>query len=239
MITQQLIDRVVISAVVGHVSSLATTIQAMEYSIRNIPFKKIQILSCQKFTHDRIEYIPIPQMTYPEYNNFIIKSYSNYIKADFMINIQDDGFIINPHAWTDDFLQYDYIGALWPVGIGDGNPNKKLKTPDGDTIDIPKVTSRDRCGNGGFTLRSKKFLEISKQYCPTLDYNEDALVCRIYRHIFLDHGIKYASDDIAAQFAIEFNVPETLINGQNTYNKNTLTTFGFHGKHCDAINFLR
>lgn len=239
MINDTILNNITICAVVGHEKGLLPTISAMEYSIKDIPFIHTQILSCQRFEHERIKCIPIPKMTYPEYNNFIIRDYSHYINTDFVITIQDDGFIINPEAWTDKFLNYDYIGALWPVGIGDGNPNRKVKTPEGKMIRVPNVTRLDRCGNGGFTLRSKKFLDISQQFCPVLDYNEDAVVCRIYRDLFLSHNIRYATDEIASKFSIEFDVPETLILGQRANQRHTLKTFGFHGKHCDAINFIR
>ena len=37
-----------------------------------------------------------------------------YIESDFALVVQDDGHIVNPNNWSDEFLAYDYIGAPWP-----------------------------------------------------------------------------------------------------------------------------
>ena len=58
----------------------------------------------------------------------------NIIKTEFMLGIHDDGFVINPNLWTDQFLKYDYIGAPW-------------------SHTIPYYGQKYRVGNGGFSLR--------------------------------------------------------------------------------------
>lgn len=213
-----LIEKVTLSAIVGHPKYLEQTIKAVLYSKKDIPFKKIQILSCVDFNHTEIECIKIPQLDYKQYNIFIIKNYNDYINTEFLLHIQNDGFIINPQAWTDEFLNYDYIGALWPLHLASNNPDW-------------------RCGNGGFTLRSKKFLEISQKYCPADGGNEDYLVCQKYRNIFLEHNIKYATNDLAVRFSVEeTQIPEAY--GQSHHDKTTLKSFGFHAGGSDAQTYL-
>ena len=34
---------------------------------------------------------------------------------DFVMVIQEDGHIVNPNLWDDEFLKYDYIGAPGPT----------------------------------------------------------------------------------------------------------------------------
>lgn len=212
---------VTLSAVVGHEKYLFDTIKAMEFSNKDIHFSNVQILSSTPFSHEQIQYIPIQNLNYIEYNKFMVKEYSKYINTQFVLHIQDDGFIINPDAWIDEFLEYDYIGALWPIGLHN-----------------PTVTIKDRCGNGGFTLRSKKFLDVSSEHCPYNRHtNEDAIVSRIYRDLFLSYGIKYAPDHIAIKFSIEDDtIPEA--EQQTHKDRFSLKSFGFHQKNSDAIKFL-
>jgi hypothetical protein len=213
MITEELINSVTISAVVGHPSFLPMTIKAMEYSIKDIPFKHIQILSCIEFNHSQIKYIPIESMTYPQYNDFMIREFNNFIDSNFVITIQDDGFIINPNSWSNEFLEYDYIGALWPHSI-------------------------HRVGNGGFSLRSKRLLDLVPYNCDRyLSNAEDVIICQKCRPHLEKQGIQFAPPQIAAKFSIEAMVPET--HGQNPNQRHSITSFGFHGKYHDAINFLK
>lgn len=71
-----------------------------------------------------------------DYSFFILKKLKHYIKTSHLLIVHWDGFIINPACWKDDFLCYDYLGAIWPQKGG-----------------------RGIVGNGGFSLRSMKLLE--------------------------------------------------------------------------------
>lgn len=146
--------------------------------------------------------IKINKLSYAQYNKFIIKQLNEYIDSDFCLIVQTDGFILNPKSWDDVFYDYDYIGAPWL-----GHP------------------SDDLVGNGGFSLRSKKFLDE----CSKIDFegqeNEDHFICRIMRNHMLNKGLKYAPYNVANKFSVE-NLPYA---GQ----------FGFHGKHTMLINNWR
>lgn len=145
------------------------------------------------------------------YNEFIIRDLKKYIDTDYVLIIQTDGYIINPHAWSDLFLHYDYIGAPWYWFNG-------------------------VCGNGGFSLRSKKFLEESAKifdqyqwddpkYVPHLYSTcpEDYFLCVKSRSVLESRGMKFAPGGVGQQFSFEYpmGIP----------NEGLHSSFGFHGKH--------
>jgi hypothetical protein len=72
-------------------------------------------------------------------------------------------------------------------------------------------------GNGGFSLRSKKFINASKQLGVIPNPNtyqasaEDVILCRTHYDKMLQAGVVYASPSQAAQFSFEDNpLPKTL-----------------------------
>jgi hypothetical protein len=54
--------------------------------------------------------------------------------------VQYDGMAANKMHWSDDYYNYDYIGAPWPDRFTWIRPEEKV-------------------GNGGFSLRSMKLIE--------------------------------------------------------------------------------
>lgn len=141
------------------------------------------------------------------YSKFCIESMAAYVNTSHVLIIHTDGYIQNPGAWKDEWLQYDYIGATWWYKDGKNN------------------------GNGGFSLRSKKLLDI----LATLDleeyHPEDHVICRNLRKwLEATHGIKFAPDEVCNQFSIEaYNVPapDNVYSGQ----------FGFHGYYVEGLPF--
>ena len=137
---------------------------------------------------------------------------SEYIHTDFALIIQSDGYVINPDSWRDEFLEYDYIGAPF-----------KLPTDNFSYRDIyGKIF---RVGNGGFSLRSKKLIELANklnlEWKPFHGfYNEDGFICAMNRHIYEENGCKFAPLHVAKYFSHESDIPENQ----------GLSTFGFHGK---------
>jgi len=184
--------------------SSALSLKALLYSSRDIEFADIKLLAYAElpFLPEKIKFIRIPRLNFEQYSNFIIRNLSDYVDTEFVLLVQADGFVLNPHLWRDEFLRYDYIGAPWKL------------SPHYDFI---------RVGNGGFSLRSKKFLEISKNECPTYGFYEDHIVCITHRDIFLKYNIKYAPLEIAMKFSLEHPIDECDFD--------LTKTFGFHGKN--------
>lgn len=121
---------------------------------------------------------------YEEYNRFMLKNLYFHIETDFVLSVQFDGFIINPAAWSDDYLQYDYIGAPWPC-----------------------TWKEYAVGTGGFSLRSKRLLKALQDdriVLPQDQVAEDLCICRTYRSTLeVHHGIRFAPVAVAEQFAYE------------------------------------
>ena len=149
-----------------------------------------------------------------EYSYNMIYRLGDYIDTEFALVVQYDGYVINPGLWRDEFLNYDYIGAVWSIP-GDDD----------------KISFRDemgilhRVGNGGFSLRSKKLIDLPKKLNIKWEsyrnsYNEDGFICVFKRHIYEENGCKFAPIDIAKYFSHEAEIPE--VQG--------ITPFGFHGK---------
>lgn len=138
-----------------------------------------------------------------DYNYFMIKNLWAFVKTEFALIIQYDGIAANKNAWTDDYFNYDYIGAPWPDHFS-------------------WIEKSEKVGNGGFSLRSARLLECLKdshikfEDSPRLK-NEDAVICQGYSSFLRKkYNIKYAPVDIANSFSHEWCNP-------------TGETFGFHG----------
>lgn len=139
-----------------------------------------------------------------QYNNFIVKELSDIIKTEFVLIIQYDGMAVKNKYWTNDFYNYDYIGAPWP---------DRFKW----------IEDSEKVGNGGFSLRSAKLLEALKDDSIRFHNanprfkNEDAVICQGYgEYLKRKHKIKYAPVELANTFSHEWCNP-------------TGKTFGFHG----------
>ncbi len=131
-----------------------------------------------------------------EYSKFMIKELYKYVDTEFALCIQWDGFIIQPMEWCDDYYNQDFIGAPWWF-----NDNRNV-------------------GNGAFSLRSKKYLDVCKDL-PIKNYHpEDLVLNRIYKNLLLDKGIKFCPESLAMKFSFEGNAKVGHVWQGNT--------FGFH-----------
>lgn len=144
-----------------------------------------------------------------EWNRKIVYELHHYIDTEFAMLIHADGFPINPQAWRKEFLEYDYIGAPWPLP----KDEYSYRTPEGELI---------RIGNS-VSLRSKRLMELPERLnLPWHPYygntNEDGFLCVHNRKILEEHGCRFAPLDVAKYFSKEHEIEE---------NKG-LETFAFH-----------
>tara|TARA_B100000902_G_C27298455_1_gene911403 strand:+ start:1153 stop:1794 length:642 start_codon:yes stop_codon:yes gene_type:complete len=154
------------------------------------------------------------------YNKFIVEHLNETIKTEFCLVMQWDGFIIDTEEWDDIFFQYDYIGAVWHF-----------------------EDCKNNVGNGGFSLRSKRFLELSSGI--KYDYDkiswhssdqskdrpvapEDWFLCYDKYDYMIENKIKFAPISIANRFSVEKN---GYNNQHNLDDISTYCSFGFHGSH--------
>jgi hypothetical protein len=160
---------------------------------------------------------PIP-WNYDAYNIFLLKNIADYIQTDHIINIHYDGFCVNNQYWSDEFLEYDYIGS----------PTFKDWTPLANSLKSHDLYDRAPNtwynGGGGFTLRSKKLLKALQD--PRIDTTlsdknfercEDATISIKFRRLLEEeYKIKFAPMDVSLKWCTE------LLTGLPY-------SFGFHG----------
>ena len=158
-----------------------------------------------------------------EWSRLCLNKLNDFISTDYCINVERDSAIINPSLWTNDFFDYDYIGAPWHIANNYEN----------------------RVGNGGFSLRSKKLLETTAKleydpYHPNPLYGcapEDWFFCVKKYSEMKKKGIKFAPLDLAFDFSVEHPSPDI-----KNYHPDILFTyksFGFHGTFNQAgMNFI-
>lgn len=164
-------------------------IAALQQSAQHASFARVLFLTDRDVAADGIECVRIAPLTSREdYSRFVIKELADFIHTDFVLLVQWDGFVVNPAAWSDDFLEHDYIGARWP------------DRTDGLTV-----------GNGGFSLRSKRLLLALRDPVVVPEPLEDVAICRTFRrHLEAAHGIRFAPEDVADRFSFEATAFRTL-----------------------------
>lgn len=166
--------------------------------------------SCEGITWGAVKLIWDQSITsIDEWNYKIIYELHNYVQTPYAMLIHADGYVINPACWREDFLEYDYIGAPWPLP----KDNYSYLTPTGELV---------RVGNS-VSLRSKKVMEApSKLGLRWRSYygntNEDGFLCCHNRDTLKEYGVKFAPLEVAVHFSKEHEIPE---------NKN-VETFAFH-----------
>lgn len=143
------------------------------------------------------------------WNKYIIYELYSYISTEFCMLIHSDGYVINPHVFQEGFLDYDYVGAPWPLPIDEYS----YRTPRGELV---------RVGNS-VSLRSKKILELPtklglewKSYYGNT--NEDGFLCVHNRDSLKENGMKFAPLEVAVHFSKEHEIPENQ----------GIETFAFH-----------
>lgn len=144
-----------------------------------------------------------------DWNRIIIYELHKYVETEFCLLVHADGYVINPYSWRDEFLEYDYVGAPWPLP----KDSYSYRSPYGSIV---------RVGNS-VSLRSKKILELpSKLNLPWKSYygntNEDGFLCVHNKEVLESHGIRFAPLEVAKLFSREHEIPE---------NKG-INTFAFH-----------
>lgn len=188
------LNNVTLVAAISSEDYLEKTKKSLEYSSSLVEFADVQLI--------------IEKMEYKYYSWWLLKHLKDYIKTEFCLVVQWDSGIVDPSLWTNEFLEYDYIGACWANNF----PN--------------------RVGNGGGSLRSLKFLEESSIIANDIPHgqfllgNEDLYACVTKYEYMLSKGIKFAPLDLARRFSVE----RPIMEASHKYNDlTTYQSFLFHG----------
>lgn len=142
-----------------------------------------------------VRFVEIPPIrSVKDYSEVMLTNVFSHFSTSHVLIVQWDGFVVNPDMWNPIFLDYDYIGAVWP-----------------------RYNDDMRVGNGGFSLRSRRLLEVFFRNELTKSHPEDVCIGRINRRILESrYGFHFASEAIANRFSTEWASAEC-------------PSFGFHG----------
>jgi len=200
--------------------NIEAAIFSMNISLKKAKFAESILFTnksmCSKVLRSKAKIAGIKLMDAPkissisDYSLFILSNLYSYVNTEFCLITQWDSWIIDQKLWDSQFLDYDYIGAIWPH------------------------YSVNQVGNGGFSLRSKKLLESTGEYIKNnLDFStpliEDDYICRQYRDIFeKKYKINFSSSEVANKFSIERNghpINSFGFHGMYNFNFEKLTIF--------------
>ena len=157
---------------------------AIDRCLAGTRFAKVVLITNLDLVNNKqadIEYAQAPPIaTTKDYSNLLLTGVDQYVVGSHVLIIQWDSFIMHPNLWRNEFLNYDYIGPVWP---------HHPETP---------------VGNGGFSLRSVKLLQAIKRPGFIKRHPEDYCICADNKD-FLEKecDIQFAPSEVAEQFAVE------------------------------------
>lgn len=156
-----------------------STVKAFEHTLELCEFPYVKLFTNIKtFPVPGVEIVQSSVKSFEEYSRFCVFDLAACVDTSHCLIIQHDGFVVNPKAWTDEFLNYDYIGAPW-------------------------AHIENKVGNGGFSLRSKKLL-VAGRSLKVNNYNpEDRLICIDRWPHFAGQGCSKAPYELATRFSCE------------------------------------
>lgn len=107
-------------------------IKVLEHCKASVDFGGVKLLTHYPLNYPhRVRIKPIYSLT--AYSIFMLTQIYKYIDTKYLLTVQRDGWILNPTSWDNSWLQYDFIGPLY--------------------------MQYDKCGSGGFSLRSKRLMQ--------------------------------------------------------------------------------
>lgn len=176
--------------------NVAATIHAMEASLEKVDFGAAKLFTDAdiRSDHPDIIVVPIARLTSSAaYSDFLLSVLADHIETSHCLVVQWDGYVLDARRWRADFLTYDYIGASWP------------QFDDGHDV-----------GNGGFSLRSRKLMNVCRDPAFQPHHLEDVAIGRINRSWLESQGIRFAPTRSADLFSTERS-------------GDLSRSFGFHG----------
>jgi len=142
------------------------------------------------------------------YSEYVLRHLGNHVRTPHALIFQWDGFVLDSALWRPEFLEYDYVGGIFP--------------PDERWDDGRRV------GNGGFCLRSARLMQAVADAAPmNTGIAEDWVVCRLMGEALEKSGFTFAPMELAKHFSVDmmsvptFRIPEPGLVADRT--------FGFHG----------
>lgn len=157
------------------------TLMAVDDCLRHARFGDVKLFTDDGRGRDFVQAGPFAANEDQGRQRFWSYEMPKHIETSHILNIQWDSGIVNPGHWTDEFLEYDYVGAPW------------------NWFPVMNV------GNGGFSLRSKRMLDFLAEHETEFPSKmpEDVATCREYRARLEVHGFKWPPVALAGKFSFE------------------------------------
>ena len=183
-------------------------IPAVLNNLKALPGSKGLLVTDKLVSTDIPQKLVHQSMGYMEFQDFLIYGLFQYIDTEFALITQSDGWILNPDNWQDDFFNYDFIGgATHAAFCPESSLFKMYYTWIGEKN--PVIVQ-----NGGFSLRSRRFLEaptkygiVKKYVTEPLLYNEDIQLCCWMRPALESVGMRFAPSEVSMHFSFEHLSP--------------------------------
>jgi len=191
------------------------SVKSLEWCMGMASFHETILFSQDKPDNNDIRHIKTGSLNMDDYSTFMIKEMPKHIESDFVLIAQENGFIINPDMWDDDFFNYDYLGAVWP--------DHNVKNSEWIPLHIRHSDVLNRVGNGGFSLRSKKLIDACMNCHHPVNGPEDAYICNVHRDYFEGCGVIFAPTEVANRFSFE--------QWTENPNEDPMKHFGVHGRY--------
>jgi len=198
-------NQLTIVSVYGH-NNGASALPSIVRSMRELLGSRGLLISIEKPDNmpDGVEWKRCHFIDYLGYSLFTMHSLYAYIETDFCLIVQDDGWVLNGKNFKPEYYDYDYIGAPSHCAFGDGHLYLHFEwTKAEEPVSVVQ--------NGGFSLRSKRFLEACNKHGimhlnsnEIHGWNEDAQLSAILKPVLESYGYKYCPMDIAKHFSIEY-----------------------------------
>lgn len=219
-------SQLTIVSVTGAEAYTEGSMWAIARSCKELPGAKGLLISPNRPTNlpDFIEHQPCKPFGYVEYSIFMTYSLAQYIHTDYCLVVQNDGWVLNGKNWQECFWDYDYIGApiiTYYAPRKDARGQHYFTTHASEMPDDYRVLPQ----NGGFSLRSKRFLTMPRElgiammitppniipneqpfrfdWGSTPVHSEDLFLTVTLRQQLEQAGIRFAPFDVANQFSFE------------------------------------
>jgi hypothetical protein len=166
---------------------------ALDKTREIFPLAQVVVFGDYNF-YNHGKFVKVNKFSQPEHSRICLHNVYNAVDTSWALFIQYDGFPTREDLWLDDFLKYDYIGS---------------------PMSVPAIV-----GNGGFSLRSKNLLNLTRfipQGNNPNDWLEDQLICKKYRPWLEKHGVTFAPILLAQRWGI-----------QSIHCADPTGSFGFH-----------
>lgn len=163
--------------------NVAATVQALETCLAQIAFAECLLFTdAEPIVRDpAIRIMPIAPLTSSAaYSDFLLNRLVDHVATSHCLVVQWDGHVLDAGRWDPHFLECDYIGASWP------------QFDDGRDV-----------GNGGFSLRSRRLMDLCRSPQFRQLHPEDLAIGRTNRAWLETQGLRFADRALADRFSAE------------------------------------